>query len=426
MSKRLVAITGDTHIGNAEADFGPWMEERFLPQYQEQRELAARAAEVMKERTSSALIDRGFGQFSPRYVENQQAERHQIAQQLGIAEWDDNEIMAMPMDDDPELRLKMLELDGVVGSIVYPQLGFIFSGTPDPELRWAGIRAFNRWMADFCSHAPERYAGTFALDLGDIDRCVEEAKWARDNDLRGGAFVSGGKPMGLPPFQAPYYAKFFDALEDLGLPMNMHAAFDFISGGNNPFEPLPGQAVLMEVIMRHNFLDKGGPLMNFLAGGVFERHPGLKVVVSETGGSWWAAEIVELLDSVYEQQTTSYDMKGDAALYETFAARFREFPRKPSDYFSTNVFVQGHSHVKDLESMERVGVDNVIWANDFPHCEGSWPHSMEGLLRTAGEVGVSADNMEKFLSLNAARVYGFDLDKLQPIADEIGPELVTA
>src|SRR5262245_44382048 len=120
--------------------------------------------------------------------------------------------MAMPCDDDPDLRLQMLELDGVVGSVVYPQLGFLFGSTPDVDLRWAGLRSFNLWMADFCSHAPERYAGTFVLDLHDVDRCIAEAAWARDNGLRGGAFTGGGKPPGLPNFNSDYYASFFDAL----------------------------------------------------------------------------------------------------------------------------------------------------------------------------------------------------------------------
>ena len=54
--------------------------------------------------------------------------------------------------------------------------------------------------------------------------------------------------------------------------------------------------------------------------------------------------------------------------------------------------------------------DNFMWANDYPHHEGSWPHSEQAIERTMGRL--SDDERAKVLGLNAARFFGFDVDQL--------------
>ena len=56
---------------------------------------------------------------------------------------------------------------------------------------------------------------------------------------------------------------------------------------------------------------------------------------------------------------------------------------------------------------------------DYPHPEGTWPHTAERLRHDFAEVPV--DDTAEMLGLTAAKVYGFDLDALRPIAQRIGP-----
>ncbi|MYG62581.1 MAG: amidohydrolase family protein, partial [Acidimicrobiales bacterium] len=52
-------------------------------------------------------------------------------------------------------------------------------------------------------------------------------------------------------------------------------------------------------------------------------------------------------------------------------------------------------------------VDNFLWANDFPHHEGSWPYSAQAIERTMSHL--DDGERAKILGLNAARIFGFEI-----------------
>jgi len=76
---------------------------------------------------------------------------------------------------------------------------------------------------------------------------------------------------------------------------------------------------------------------------------------------------------------------------------------------------------EDAQDRALVGVDKIMWGSDFPHEEGTYPHTREALAYTLA--GIDPAEVEMMLSGNAAEVYGFDLAKLRPVADRIGPEV---
>jgi hypothetical protein len=69
----------------------------------------------------------------------------------------------------------------------------------------------------------------------------------------------------------------------------------------------------------------------------------------------------------------------------------------------------------------RVGVDRIMWGSDFPHLEGCWPYSHEHL--RLAFAGVAEDEVRAMVGGNAARVYGFDLAALAPLAQRFGPSV---
>ncbi|MBW1883616.1 MAG: amidohydrolase family protein, partial [Deltaproteobacteria bacterium] len=67
-----------------------------------------------------------------------------------------------------------------------------------------------------------------------------------------------------------------------------------------------------------------------------------------------------------------------------------------------------------------IGVDKLMWGSDYPHIEGTWPHTAQKL--AVAFAGVSQAECQKMLGGNAAEVYGFDVDKLSKHAAEVGPK----
>ena len=93
---------------------------------------------------------------------------------------------------------------------------------------------------------------------------------------------------------------------------------------------------------------------------------------------------------------------------------------RPSEYFDRNCFI-GASNIVRVEMARRyeIGVQNLCWGNDFPHPEGTWPHTREFLANVFCDI--PHDETAAMLGTNAAEVYGFDADALQPLVDRIGP-----
>ena len=147
--------------------------------------------------------------------------------------------------------------------------------------------------------------------------------------------------------------------------------------------------------------------------GVFERHPGLKMVFSESGVGWVPRHL-ELLDSLY---ITGSDRDG---LLGFLAPSMELLSMKPSDYFARNFYL-GASLFLPSEAKLRhdVGVDRIMWGVDYPHSEGTFPYSREAISLTFSDVPPA--EVADMLGLTAAKVFNFDVGHLQRLADQVGP-----
>ncbi|HMC40358.1 MAG TPA: amidohydrolase, partial [Acidimicrobiales bacterium] len=92
----------------------------------------------------------------------------------------------------------------------------------------------------------------------------------------------------------------------------------------------------------------------------------------------------------------------------------------PSAYFDRNCFIGATTtERRELARRYEIGVSNLLWGNDFPHPEGTWPHTAEWLKKSFHDIPVEETRV--MLGLAAAEVYRFDVEKLRPLADRIGP-----
>ena len=306
--------------------------------------------------------------------------------------------------------------DGVVGEVVYPNTvppfypGFVlFAAPPRPEeyqLRRAGIKAHNRWLVDFCAQRPAQRAGVGQFFLNDIDDAIADVTWIKEHGLRGGVLLPTVAPdvTWVRPLYHPDYDRLLAALQDLDIPVNLHAG----SGSPNygRFDAVP-----MIMIAEVPFYGMR-PFVHMLLSGVFERFPRLKFVFTE-GGASWLPETLRHLDGVI--RNVQRGSIGELRYTEDQAV-----PRTATEYFHQNVWM-GVSFPKpaDLEVRTMMAPDRFMWGSDYPHDEGTEPYTREHLRQVTQDV--PEDEVRRILGTNAAALYGFDLGALEPLARQYGP-----
>ena len=95
---------------------------------------------------------------------------------------------------------------------------------------------------------------------------------------------------------------------------------------------------------------------------------------------------------------------------------------------SQRLSLDGQEDLPGLLVARELGlVDNFLWANDFPHHEGSWPYSAQAIERTMGHL--TDGERARILGLNAARIFKFDIpdrylnhEDAQAVAEQVRSE----
>jgi predicted TIM-barrel fold metal-dependent hydrolase len=318
---------------------------------------------------------------------------------------------------DSERRWSEQNADGVVAEVIFPNTvppffpSFVLFAQPpmpdDYEHRLAGIRAHNRWLANFVSEAPAQRAGIGQIFLNDIDDAIEDAKWIKANGLRGGVLLPNISPDAywMKPIYDPEYDRLWAVLQDLDIPVNIHGGTGVPNHGNYPVAPL---LYITEV----SFYSQR-PLVHLLLSGVFERFPRLKVVMTETGAAW----IPGLLRNL---DNTCAKIRDTGATGEIRYHRDIINPLLPSEYFTRQCWVGvSQPGPADAAAIFEMGHERFMWGSDYPHDEGTYPFTRETLRQNFAER--SEEVMRDVLTNNAAKLYEFDIAALEPLAQQFGP-----
>jgi predicted TIM-barrel fold metal-dependent hydrolase len=319
---------------------------------------------------------------------------------------------------DPAARDRDLEFDAIAAEVIFhgsqndepvPFQTSMLGAPADPELSAAGIHIYNRWLADYCAKAPNRRAGLAHLPLWDLDAAIAELEYAAGAGLRGVNFPAP-RPW-LTPYNDRSWEPFWEAVAESGLPLTTH------SGAGDP-NVLAGPELiaLMSVESGGWFSRRAAHLMIFA--GVFERHPNLRLVLTEQPGSWWNYTCNEL-DSVHLANAGS-------------AAFMAQVPRRPSEYLGTNVFIGASFLSRDeIRVADESGyADRLMWGADYPHMEGTFQYP--GIEDLTGQpsytrlslrfalAGTDEATVRAVVGETAASVYGLDLAELSKTAEAIG------
>lgn len=381
----ITIVSSDCHAGATPEEYESYLEapyrERYAALARDPRAVARRAAQVIGRRVPSGDGDEERAPLTPRW--------------------------------NPEQRLDQLDADGIAGEVIFPQPAgraappfYNIFGHPmdpgDPHSAAAGCRAYNRWLADFCagSPAPERHAGLALVGVvDDVDAAVAEVEWAKRAGLRG--VILRSQPLSGYGWHEPRYEPLWSVCEDLEMPIHTH-------GGEGPeLGDLPGSTSIFftEVVwFAHRIF------WMLLWSGALERHPRLRVVLTEQFADW-VPDMLRRLDAQYEGTVSSITLTEGLSM-------------KPSDYWARQCSV-GASFMTRLECERRheIGVGNILWGSDFPHDEGTWPDTHASLHATFD--GVPESELRAMLGENAIRTYGLDAAALRPHAERVGPSVAS-
>jgi predicted TIM-barrel fold metal-dependent hydrolase len=323
-----------------------------------------------------------------------------------------------PVNWESDLRLEHQNSQGVAAEVLFPNTvppfypsGVVTAGGPTSEdeydQRWAGVQAHNRWLKDFCDMAPGRRGGLAQVFLTDVDDAIAEAKWAKEAGMVG-VLVPSDHTTALVDLYEHKLDPFWQACVELDIPVHRHAVA--VTPPENadagPFLPAIG------VHETNLFFQRG--LGQLIIGGVFERFPDLTFVFTEGAAAFIAMQLMQLDAEMIQGQTQG---TSGYPFFRTFA---ETSSMTPTERFQHNCYV-GASLLTGMEIglRQALGVDRMMWGADYPHHEGSFPYTDLALRAIFSEM--PEDEVRRMTSENAARCYGFDLDYLQTIADEIGP-----
>ena len=203
----------------------------------------------------------------------------------------------------------------------------------------------------------------------------------------------------LPLYHHERYEPLWDTCDELGLTVTVHAG----SGGPDWYgEGKRASAIYSVEVMFYSHR----PLWCFIFGGVFERHPEMKVAFTEQG-SGWVPEQLAMLDYLAASDYWRWTVEEPLAM-------------APSEYFTRHCFV-GDSLMKrpDIDRAESTGMRNLMFGSDFPHLEGMWPHTRDVLHDLFH--GIPEAHVRAIAGLSLANAYRIDVDAFDELVERIGP-----
>ena len=367
-------------------------------------------AREMITRTGTFFDQEAVEQFSEAGGEEGTG-KFDISNIANVAKASDDEIRAMLLDEtspfaprrgefDMDVRIEELEGDGIAGEIIFPQMAPFGAGLTqyrnpvDPEYNLQGNRAYNRWLADFCSINPGRHAGVAIINVEDIEETVKDIYSAKEANLFGGILLPSGTGT-HQYYHDPRYEPIWAACAEADLPIHVH-------GGWSPDYGDTPSATAMFISETDMWSHRVFTAM--LWAGVFERHPTLKLVFTEVGSAW----IIEHLRRL--------EFKADNPLFAHFK---KDLSMSPTEYYQQNCYMGASFFPKhELPERYRIGVDKIMWGSDYPHMEGTWPHTMAYLNDVYADVDES--EIRSILGERAVEVFGFDRKIIDPINARIG------
>ena len=271
--------------------------------------------------------------------------------------------------------------EGIDAMVLFPSAALGLPGYTDQAFAAAAARAYDHWLAGYCGQAPARLHGVALVPIEDVPTAIAVMTEAKREGHVATMIPAVLKDRTL---DHPDLEPFFAAAADLDMPLGIHGA----PGIHLP--PLGSQRFsnYLQVHCLSFPFDMMVAATALVLGGVFARHPRLRVALLESGVGW--------VPYFVERMTEHVEKRGRLAPACT---------AMPAEYVARGqLFVSCEPEEAALPFVvAELGDRFVMYASDYPHWDGDFPESTRPL-RTRADV--SDETRARVLGENAARFYG--------------------
>ena len=287
---------------------------------------------------------------------------------------------------DPRARLGEMEVDGVSAEVLYPTYGLRLFALEDAELQEACFRIANDWLIEYCRVAPGRLVGIPMISLYNVKNAIQELERCKKAGLVG-SLIWQVSPEHLP-FTSDYYDPFWEASQDLNMPVNLH----ILTGFNYSRFERHGLDTYRTAV-NTKLTDAANTLFDIVFSGVLARFPKLKLVYVENEVAWIP---------FYAHEWNKYYLRFRNKVPLPFMSKL------PADYVAEQVYATFFSDPTGGWLMDRYGEDTFMWSNDYPHAASTWPHSRQVI---ADELGhLPRHVIRKVVRENVIKLYDLKID----------------
>jgi predicted TIM-barrel fold metal-dependent hydrolase len=289
---------------------------------------------------------------------------------------------------DPDARMAEQDRDGVDAEIIYPTVGMVLCNHPDFDYKQACFQAYNRWLAEYCAAHPDRLFGCGQTAMRSPEDGIEDLRAISRLGLRG--VMMPGNPA-REDYDSPIYDRFWETAIELGLPLSFHILTD----RNYAFRhAVRGPKMNGFLSIVRGCQDIMGTLV---LGGVFERHPELRVVCAEADAGW-VPHYMYRMDHAYKR-------------HRYWLPAGQKLSKLPSEYFRANIYTTFQDDWVAFKTANLMNWERLMWANDFPHSDSTWPWSQQMLAEHQADLNEA--QRDAILGGNVAALYRLDVARLR-------------
>ncbi len=287
---------------------------------------------------------------------------------------------------DPKARLADMDLNGIEASLCFPNYprfaGQIFHEAQDKALALACVRAYNDWMVEeWCGDSDGRLLPLCLVPLWDPALAAAEVRRNAARGVRVAVFSEVPAWLGLPSIHSGEWDPFFRACAETGTVVCMHIG----SGSRSMITSEDAPHAVRSVMI---YANSSASMLDFLTSGVMARFPNLKLMYAEAQIGW-VPYVIARADDLWRQQPWNFEGR---------------VPEPPSTYYYDRIYSCFFRDAVGIELLDRLGRDQVLYETDYPHQDGTFPHSPKIAAELFGHL--PQETVDKLARGNSAKLFG--------------------
>lgn len=290
---------------------------------------------------------------------------------------------------DLSLRIIDMDRDGIDAELLFPSLGLVNYLIENAEAELISAQAYNNWLYQHLEGHRERFVPAAIIPVRDLDNALAEFK--RINSMGYTAAMLPVVPCeGIPLYNEEVWDPIFAYAADSKIPVIMHTGTGKVNirAARGPGGALINYTRQME--------DATNAIMYLVGGGVLDRNPGAKVVFAECGASWLVG-LGERMDEVYHGHHHFVQPK---------------LSRLPSRIVREQIVCAFQNDRNCVANRAAMGLETMIWASDYPHVEGTFPHSQKVIAKLFEDVDITEEEKAAILGVTAAKLFRLNNSRL--------------